>query len=243
MRLDVYGISQKGSVREKNEDAILTRTCDNAGLFLVADGIGGRAHGEIVSGMLRDGYDRWWNNTFLSKRYEFTFQEATESLKEVLIGLNQDVVSQFGENRAGSTLALLFLFDGNSVCLSAGDSRIYRSRNFSFRQMTRDDVYGNQPGYEKNEEKDRNIGKLLSAIGIRWTLDFSMRTDCSRAGDFWFLCSDGVYRFIRRGSMRWKLPLLGRIMATDRFVHRIESEVEKNGSGDNYSMIFVRVDE
>ena len=52
MTLRYYGRSETGAVRERNEDALLLLEENGAALFLVADGIGGKAYGEIASGML-----------------------------------------------------------------------------------------------------------------------------------------------------------------------------------------------
>lgn len=243
MKLDAYGCSRTGSVRERNEDALLSRFCKEGGLFLVADGMGGREHGELVSGMLRNAYGAWWEETFLPVRYSWTFHDAMESLKETLFGVNQEVVSRFGERRAGSTLALLFLYQGRNLYLSAGDSRIYRLRGWSFQQMTMDDIYGNQPGYDWRKEQGRDAGKLMGAVGIRAVPEFSVRTDRIQNRDFYFVCSDGVYRYVTRRNLFWKLRLFGSRSEPDSVVRRIESEVEKNGSGDNYSMIFIRISE
>ena len=65
-----------GLVRDANEDSYLTRVSERGGLFLVADGIGGMAHGEVVSGMLRDSYDRWWQDRFLPAERTMAFQTA-----------------------------------------------------------------------------------------------------------------------------------------------------------------------
>ena len=50
MKLSYAGCSQRGQVRPRNEDAYLMRVSPRAALFLVADGIGGRAHGSLVCG-------------------------------------------------------------------------------------------------------------------------------------------------------------------------------------------------
>lgn len=238
MKITFAGVSRTGLVRERNEDAILMRACDDAALFLVADGVGGREHGEVVSGLLRDGYDAWWNERFLPNSALWGFAEASGEIKEVLFRQNSEVIRRFGEMKAGSTIVLLFLFRGSCLCLSSGDSRIYRVRGLSVRQITVDDVYENLQEKPMYANPDNN-GKLVSAIGIRNALEYVARTDAARGGDRFFLCSDGTYRYFEPRKFK-RMLLLGQ-GSSKRLVDRISAEVERGGARDNYSMIDVRI--
>lgn len=239
MNFVIGSCSQTGLVRSTNEDAMLIRTADRGALFLVADGIGGREHGEIVSGMLRDGYAKWWDQRFLPASAGMTFLGAMGEIKDVLFQLNRKVVERYGEMSAGSTLALLFLFCGNCLYLSAGDSRIYRARKFSFRQITVDDVMGS--GNEKNQlHVDSGQGKLLGALGISAVPTFSIRTDELLNHDRFFLCSDGVYRYLSPKALSRQV-LRGRTNP-NRLIADFSQEIERNGARDNYTMIYVRVE-
>lgn len=234
MKLLYAGVSRTGKVRRCNEDAILMRALDRGALFLVADGIGGREHGGLVSAMLRDSYARWWEERFLAR--DISFQNAIAELKGVLLQVNREVVQRFGRFNAGSTLVLLFLCQGRCLCLSSGDSRMYRAQKFSFQQLTVDDVYENfREPTERFEDKSR--GKLVSAVGIRETPEFSIRTDRLRKGDRFFLCSDGAYRCLpqqllsRRMIWGWKNPA--------RLLDEFSGKIEDRGAADNYSMIYI----
>lgn len=239
MKLAVGACSKTGLVRSINEDAMLIRTADCGALFLVADGIGGREHGEIVSGMLRDGYAQWWEQRFLPNNARMTFPGAIGEIKNVLFQLNRDVVGRYGEAAAGSTLALLLLFRGNCLYLSAGDSRIYLARGFSFRQATVDDVAGN--GNDKDPlSAGSSQGKLLGALGISAVPAFNIRTDVLKNHDRFFLCSDGVYRYLSPGTLSRRM-LYGR-PDPDRLIAGFSQEIEHNGACDNYTMIYVRME-
>lgn len=239
MKISYAGLSEPGAVRSVNEDAILIKSSENAALFMVADGIGGRAHGEIVSALLRDEYARWWEERFLPRRAELDFRAALEQLKRVLAGVNGTVVARYGELASGSTIVLLFLFDDSYAYLSAGDSRIYRARGLSLRQLTWDDVFENsapKPGGAGAAAS----GKLTAAVGIRKTLDYSLSSDSLRSTDRFFLCSDGVYRFLPFSKLRTDLLCRGLAFGPEAILRGFANEIEKNGAGDNYSMIFVR---
>lgn len=239
MKLTVGACSRTGLVRSKNEDAMLIRTAGHGGLFLVADGIGGRKDGEIVSGMIRDGYAQWWEQRFLPASAGMTFLSAIGQIKDILFRLNREVVERYGEASAGSTLALLFLFRGKCLYLSAGDSRIYLARRFSFRQVTVDDVVG--CGNEK-EQMHANAaqGKLLGALGITAVPAFSIRTDELLKHDRFFLCSDGVYRYFSPKALSRRL-LFGR-PNPDHLIADFSKKIEYDGARDNYTMIYVCVE-
>lgn len=229
MRLTFFGCSETGLVRGANEDAVLMRSSDAGGLFLVADGIGGRAHGEAASALLRDRYAQWWQEQFLPEWSGMDLTTALNSLKSTLFQVNRQVVDRFGELTAGSTLALLFLFRGTCVYLSVGDSRIYHARGLSFQQVTSDDTCKDRDGAEK----------LVSAVGIHATPEFRVRTGALRGGSRFLLCSDGVYRFVDPIALRRTMLLPGG--SPRRAVESLSAEVERNGAKDNYSMICVQV--
>lgn len=235
MNFKCASLSETGPVRDHNEDAILVNVCEDAGLFLVADGMGGRADGEIVSGKLREDYGKWWRERFLPSKGTLSFQGALEQLRETLLRVNREVVQQYGEKTAGSTLALLFAYQRNFAYLWAGDSRIYRFRGLSMEQITRDDVF-----HTAGTGKEKLNGKLTGAVGLRASLEFNMRTDAIRNDDGFFLCSDGVYRFASPSFLRKKLRF-GGLSSPERIVASIQKEVLKNGARDNYSMVFVKV--
>ncbi len=237
MNFAIGSCSQTGLVRSTNEDSMLIRTTDQGALFLVADGIGGREHGEIVSGMLRDGYARWWEQRFLPASAGMTFPSAMGEIKDVLFRLNREVVEHYGEAAAGSTLALLLLFRGNCLYLSAGDSRIYLARRFSFRQITVDDVVGN--GNDRLPASSAR-GKLLGALGISAAPAFNIRTDQLLNHDRFFLCSDGAYRYLSPQVLSRRM--LHKRMDPDRLIAEFSQEIEHNGARDNYTMIYVRVE-
>ncbi len=236
MNFKCASCSETGPVRDHNEDAILVNCCEDAGLFLVADGMGGRADGEIVSGKLREDYGRWRRERFLPSKETLSFNAALEQLKDTLLRLNREVVQRYGEKTAGSTLALLFLYQKSFAYLWARDSRIYRFRGLSMEQITRDDVFRVAEG-----GKEKLNGKLTGAVGLRASLEFNLRTDTIRNDDGFFLCSDGVYRFVQPPFLRKKLRFGGGLSEPKRIVASIQKEVLKNGARDNYSMIFVKV--
>ena len=234
MKFKYASLSETGPVRDHNEDAVLVNVCDEAGLFLVADGMGGRADGEVVSGKIRDDYNRWWKRTFLPACGRMSFQDALTQLQNVLQQLNREIVQRYGEKTAGSTLVLLFIYKGSFAYLWVGDSRIYRFHGLSMRQITQDNVF-----HTTEAGKERLNGKLTGAVGLRLSLELYLRTDALRNDDGFFLCSDGVYRFVQPSFLKRKLLWSG-MSSPGQVVASIQREALKNKTRDNYSMIFVK---
>lgn len=235
MRLAYSGCSMKGAVRQRNEDAILMRSRGETGLFLVSDGIGGSAYGTEVSEIIAAGYDRWWTDS--SDGLDFFM--AVEGIKKTLFRLNSEIYEKYRRYRSGATIVLLYIQGNGCLLLSSGDSRIYRARGFGCKQITRDDIFENlldKPSALGNE----NNGKLVAAVGIRDTVDYSAKTEPVKKGDRFFLCSDGVYKFHSTGSLYRQLVITGGVFTTNNVVGRISKEVEERGAGDNYSMIFIK---
>ena len=158
-----------------------------------------------------------------------------------IMEINQAIQDKMGAQGSGSTLVLLLLYQGFALLASSGDSRIYRARGlFSWKQMTVDDIYENYR--DPNEPYDPSLaGKLTAAIGIRKEPVFTLRTERLKAGDRYFLCSDGVYRFHDPNALRRLVS--NRRQDPEKIVAEIAREVERQGAGDNYTMIQVRVEE
>lgn len=236
MKIEYAGCSEKGAVRQQNEDTILMRRDKSRGLFLVADGIGGCAYGAEASRILRDGFDDWWSQ----RNDKTSFLEVTDSIKKALYMLNNKIFTELGCHGSGTTVVFLYIQGGDCLWLSSGDSRIYLARGNTFKQITRDDIFENL--LEKPQELgEENNGKLVGAVGINKTVDYTMRTEPLHRGDRFLLCSDGVYKYHSSSSLRKKMTIQGCFCTCEAVVKSISDAVEKNGSGDNYSMVFVRI--
>lgn len=239
MKMSYAGCSQRGLVRSTNEDAYLMRSSGHAALFLVADGIGGRAHGGVVSAMLRDGYDAWFRRHILLPGENLDFQAAVGGLRGVLLEQNKEVIRRFGPGTAGSTIVLLFILGNRYLYFWSGDSRIYRGHRLSVKQITIDDVYENWTDRPAKWEPSK-VGKLVGAVGICPVPKITLGTGALCRGDRFFLCSDGVYRYLSDRDLRMRL----RFSPKDpgHLIADLAGRVEGHGAGDNYSMIFARVD-
>lgn len=125
------GETNVGKVRKLNEDAILDLSEQQ--LWLVADGMGGHAAGDIASQMIADRLKNYKSTKLLGhniKDISRRLQKVNEDLTEYAVTKTLGII--------GSTVAILMMHKHYCVTIWAGDSRVYRLRNNRLRQLTVD---------------------------------------------------------------------------------------------------------
>lgn len=202
MKIQVSSVSDIGTKREENQDAILAHTGGDGevSLFLVADGMGGYSNGEKASGAIADGMRRLLART--RGRHEGSIHSLLQAVAEEMRRANKlilDTWNQGGEV-CGSTCVLLALLDTMYGIFSVGDSRVYRYRGMGLEQLTLDDVWENQPDvrrkYSQQEillHPNRGSSSTRWAARNRWSIP-SRPARCAGA-----MCSP----FAATGSTRW----------------------------------------
>ncbi|MBN7821636.1 PP2C family protein-serine/threonine phosphatase [Bowmanella yangjiangensis] len=180
-----------GNVRKINEDSYLN--APEAGLWCVADGMGGHQKGDTASTMIID----YLQSLLSVQGYPISTGQVEERLTLVnhnLINLAQSLPQS---NVIGSTVAVMLFADNLVHCLWAGDSRIYRLRNGQLSQLTRDHSQVEemvQAGLLTSEEAAvhpaANI--ITRAIGASPELELDLQSFERFPGDRYLLCTDGL---------------------------------------------------
>ena len=181
------GSSDRGPVRQSNQDAFLERP--ETGLWAVADGMGGHADGGTASRMVCD--------ALADVAPGDTLQNAIERVRERLSEVNAQVrgAHRGGSDVSGSTVAVLLTRNSQCAILWAGDSRVYRLRGEALEQLTRDHTYGSEvpdDASAAHRAPSANDFAVTRAVGAEETLELDLRRDHVRKGDRFLLCSDGV---------------------------------------------------
>jgi PPM family protein phosphatase len=218
----VYGISDVGRTREHNEDAFLVADLDKAqplpfpseqtyvpgqhgALFMVADGMGGAAAGEIASSMavdviLSELRGKWTGGPGADpKVFAATLQDSTEVANERI----HEYASEHPENRGMGTTATIAGILGDTLYIAqVGDSRAYLVRNGEARQLTKDQSLmqrlieaGEITAEEAEVSERRNI--ILQALGPEAAIKVDITHQQLRRGDVLVLCSDGLSGLVR----------------------------------------------
>jgi type VI secretion system protein ImpM len=176
--------TNRGCVREINEDAFLERT--DVGLWAVADGLGGHSDGEVASRMVCDALADFAPDA----GFEDMLDAARERVQRVNEHLLRIATRPVNPIQSGSTLVALLTRGTRCAVLWAGDSRAYRLRDGRMEQLTSDHSAGDPNGLIDGEESHA----ITRAVGAESTLALDVHRDRVRVGDRFLLCSDGLTR-------------------------------------------------
>ena len=260
----VYGRSDVGRTREHNEDAfvIVDLTHGDAtmplesrreelgpkgSMFMVADGMGGAAAGEIASAMAVEiilGELRTnWMSAEASDTEAFvrTIRQATRTANEQI----NSYAAHHPEYRGMGTTATIAGLLGDTLYLAqVGDSRAYLVRHGVARQITKDQSLmqklieaGEMTEEEAQHSERRNI--ILQALGPEPTINVDLTHQTVRRGDTLVLCSDGLSGQVTKDEIAAVVrdePAL--VKACNRLIDRA-NEV---GGPDNITVILARFD-
>lgn len=198
-----------GPVKEVNQDSYLLKMGTYNGeqfiLAMVADGMGGLSEGEMASRTLRTKFANWFDEKLPLVFDAEVFEEMLIDHWEEIIKEADAELTAYGESKGypkggcpGTTLSLIFIYGGIHFIAQIGDSRIYRMRNNSLRQLTKDHSWAEiakEQGYTDEQiENDERKNKLTRCIGSglsdRAVADYY--ADSCLDGDKYLICSDGL---------------------------------------------------
>lgn len=190
-------MTDKGQSREKNEDAYLVD--DARGLFLVADGMGGRKGGGVASqAVVKHLPD------LLDDRLRHGPSRRALALRDAVLDLNA-VIRKAGEQGSGlrgmgTTLACLLIHGRTAYVANMGDSRIYRWRD-GLTCLTQDHSL-TALLLREGEISARSAachparGQLTRYVGMEQDIYPDLRSERIRPGDRFLLCTDGIWNVL-----------------------------------------------
>jgi type VI secretion system protein ImpM len=187
--------TSKGNVRGHNEDAVLD--LPDAGLWVVADGMGGHNAGDIASSMIVQALTGLARKASPSARLD----EVEDKLREVNHRLYQlSLDNQAG--MSGSTIVALLALERHCLSIWAGDSRVYRCRAAALEQITLDHSEAQElldGGADSSRAAASNV--ITRAVGGSQELFLDIELRELQNHDRYLLCSDGLYRELSDADM------------------------------------------
>lgn len=244
----VTALSDIGLRREDNQDAVLAVYTKEAGLFAVADGMGGCFGGGLASQAVVSALEKWWKGieTCISA---VPFSEIVSELERKVQQIHSEVLCMYQEmgQCGGTTLCMLFIHFDTYVVMNVGDSRCYKCQGRICRQLTVDDVWENQfsrtdrPTREELR-KDRLAGSLVQAVGAQEKLRLAVASAFVEKRACFLLCSDGIYKYSENSWLMWQLRRSLYQRNVDGIAEKIRRRVYQNGARDNLSLILVLMD-
>lgn len=193
MRLQSWGISDKGLKREGNQDSFLID--DRLGVFVVADGVGGHFGGEVASALAVE-----------TVREVVSHPKAVEfKPKEVLVQAYEEASHRIFDrstnepklNGMGTTMVMSYVRDNKIYIGNVGDSRCYLYRKPFVWQLTEDHSLVNEQirlGMMTEEQARKTIGKnvITRSVGFERDVFPDLLEREISSGDVFLFCSDGL---------------------------------------------------
>jgi serine/threonine protein phosphatase PrpC len=240
-----FGGTHVGRRRSSNEDAYL---CDDElGLWVVADGMGGHAAGEVASreaidtihGMVRRGKLDLARSPSASPWAACRLLEgAVQAATYMVFAIAEQERDKTG---MGTTISAMMREGDHLVIAQVGDSRIYRVRGSETVQLTEDHTlvawqvkHGIITPEQAAVSKERNV--VTRAVGNQ---DYvQVDTSCHEAdtGDAYLLCSDGLHGYLRTHEIA-EICSSGGQVAIERFIQLANAR----GGRDNITAILLDV--
>lgn len=243
LRWQAWGASDVGRVRKGNEDSFLVDA--DRGVFLVADGMGGHAAGEIASdiatrtvgGTLLEGVDRGLQADALAEAMLDSFRLADRAIAE-------HVAHNPTTQGMGTTVtACVVCSDGTYRLGHIGDSRAYLMRGGRLAQITTDHTWVQREVDEgrltpSGARRHRYSHILTRALGAEPSDDPDLLAGELHPGDILLLCTDGLTGMLPDRQIGRVLPL--DIRLEDRVAELIRLANERGGR-DNVTAVMVEV--
>lgn len=237
-----YGtVSDQGKVRSSNEDSY-TANLKNR-IFLVADGMGGHAAGEIASQIAAATVEEVMAVKVGSGQpHEETLRSAAEEAN-ARIYQAQRMKSELAG--MGSTLTALSIRGGKYYVAHVGDSRAYLLRGGVLDQLTRDhslvwQLY--ESGVLRKDELSSHPQKNLitRSIGPHPQIEIDLEEGDAREGDVYLLCSDGLTDMVTDENIRKILSAPDR--TPQQLGEALVAAANSRGGADNITVVVVRID-
>ncbi len=239
-----YGITDVGNARKYNEDSMLEMP--EAGIWIVADGMGGHDAGDVASQMIV--------NTFKKIRAGLSLSNYIDTIEDIFITINNKLINKArlidkenGETKRtaiiGSTVAMMLAYDIYCAYFWVGDSRLYRLRDDELRQMTTDHshveeyvAWGLMTREEAAVHPHGNV--ITRAVGVTPNFFLDMDIQEMKKGDRYLLCSDGLTKHIKDFEFH-EMLLKG---TTETVCKEMIALTLERGAGDNVTAIVIDID-
>lgn len=252
MRVRLYGRSDVGRKRTSNEDSF--GLCEDEGLGVVCDGMGGHQSGEVASRTAVDLFSDRVEHAFprltaprrklsqvRSMAAEFVREWTWEANSKIRsIGEDSGTVDDSSKSRMGTTLAVVFVVGDFAVIGHVGDSRVYRIREGVIEQLTEDHVIvaesKRHPADPRPAKKRKYVTK---ALGTKKNVEPDISLVDVFHGDVFVLCSDGLSDLIVDDEISSMVRKTGRDYR--RAIRSLIEMANQRGGHDNITVVMVEV--
>ncbi len=241
MRFSCAGNTDVGIVRSGNEDNFLVD--HQRGVFIVADGMGGHAAGEIASDMAvrlisqEVGSLRGMSDKDASARIYAAIRSANQAIFE-------RTLSEHDKRGMGTTATVMVLFSKRFLIGQVGDSRAYLLRHSELAQITKDHSYVQEQvdaGLLTPEQARTHpySNVITRCVGANEDVVPDIYFGALEAGDVVLLASDGLTGMLEDDQLAKILTSEG---GPEEWVHRMIADANRRGGLDNITAVVIRIE-
>ena len=238
-----FALNETGQ-RENNEDAIFppkNEADENSRYFLVCDGMGGHENGEVASNSVCDSFAEFLKAVSPNDFDENMFDRALDFAFNQLDEKDDDNNTC---SKMGTTLAFLYLNNKQAFMAHIGDSRIYHFRKNSngevrvlyqssdhslVNELLKAEIITEEEA--ENHPKKNMITRVMQPHPVKRCKAEIHITEDVKAGDFFFLCSDGITESLTNNRL---CRIIEENTDNEAIINTICALCKKN-SNDNYS--------
>ncbi|MCU0625882.1 MAG: Stp1/IreP family PP2C-type Ser/Thr phosphatase [Gemmatimonadaceae bacterium] len=242
MQLTHAANTHVGMVRSGNEDALHAEADAVRGLYMVADGMGGHAAGEVASAMAIELIIGSLRRAAAQPIHDLG-AVLTEAVREANRAIYQRTLEETDKQGMGTTATALVVGQGEWIIGHVGDSRVYLLRDGTLTQLTRDHSYVQEQvdaGYLTPEQaKYHPFSNVITrCVGVAQDVVPDVLRGDLQAGDTFLLATDGLTGMVDD-------PVLQRILlqrpSPGPMVDSLIREANRAGGVDNVSAVIVKI--
>lgn len=242
MELSVGARTDVGMVRSGNEDSFFAEADARRGVFVVADGMGGHAAGEVASEMAVQIICRYLL-PLEHVRDEASGEQMAESLRDANRTIYARMLAEVDKKGMGTTASCLVLSENQYLIGQVGDSRIYLLRDGVLRQVTKDHSFVQEQmdaGLLTPEQARRHpySNVITRCVGSHESVEVDLYRGDAVPGDVFLVASDGLTGMV--DDRRLQQILMAQSTA-GRIVDALVAEANGRGGLDNITAIVIQV--
>jgi len=243
MQLRVGARTDVGMVRSGNEDNFYADADERRGLFVVADGMGGHAAGEVASEMAVQIVSQTLA-AVASAMDAAAAELMAKSLRDANRAIYDRMLAESDKQGMGTTASVLILSDHAFLIGQIGDSRVYLLRDGVLTQLTKDHSYVQEQvdaGLLTPEQARHHpySNVITRCVGANDDVEVDLFRGEARSGDVFLVASDGLTGMV---DDRRLLQLMVARTGPGRIVDALIAEANARGGVDNITAIVVQVD-
>ena len=237
MPVTFFAATDTGKVRSLNQDSYLASSELN--LYIVADGMGGQAAGEVASSEAVSCIADYVNEARDSGSRKDVFKEAVVKANSKIYDLGHDDLEKRG---MGTTVVAVRIFDDQAFIANVGDSRAYLFRQGNLTQITSDHSLMNQQFQagiidETQLEHYPFPNIITRAVGSEPQVEVDIFTEKLEDGDLILLCSDGLTSMVPDENICYILSLGENDLEVT--TEALIVSANENGGSDNITVLLM----